>query len=349
VVYPSLLLVSVLSVAIALPYLSGSALKAALALALVVTLGSTLIGTLLPPSREIPPSFALTLTVATVGSATSVLFLVLWQFRSLSVDLEEAEEHLQEENRYKDQFLAMLGHELRNPLASILTSLELMKLKEIGAGKEREVIDRQVRHLRRLVEDILDVSRLARGKIRLERERVELAELVDRALEVSKPLIEGKRHRLEVEVPRRGLPLEVDPTRLIQVIWNLLDNAAKYMDPGGTISLTARSEGSFAVLSVQDRGMGIPAEMLPRLFKPFVQASRSLDRSRGGLGLGLALVKQLITLHLGEVDLQSDGWERGTRVTVRLPLAAAAAPWSAAPDGPPAIPCEDTGSVSSVG
>ncbi|HEX5746832.1 MAG TPA: ATP-binding protein [Archangium sp.] len=224
-------------------------------------------------------------------------------------------------NRAKDEFLAMLGHELRNPLAPILTALQLMQLRG-GAEMERErtLIERQVKHLVRLVDDLLDVSRVTRGKVELKREKLELSTVVAKALEQASPLIEQREHTLTVDVPPRGLRLDADPTRLAQVFSNLLTNAAKYTEPGGRISVKAVREGHQAVVRVRDNGTGIDPETLPRVFELFVQESQALDRSQGGLGLGLAIVRSMVTLHGGSVEVHSEGRGHGSEFTVRLPL-----------------------------
>jgi signal transduction histidine kinase/DNA-binding response OmpR family regulator len=222
-------------------------------------------------------------------------------------------------NRAKDEFLAMLGHELRNPLSPILTALQLMKLRgEPGSERERTVIERQVSHLTRLVDDLLDVSRIARGRVELKTEVVEIADIVGKAVEMASPLLEQRTHVLEVAVAR-GLLVDGDPTRLSQVIANLLTNAAKYTPPGGTISVDADRVDGHIVVSVHDSGIGITPEMLPRIFELFVQERQALDRSQGGLGIGLTIVRNLIERHGGSVSVRSDGPGRGSSFVVRLP------------------------------
>jgi signal transduction histidine kinase/two-component SAPR family response regulator len=228
-------------------------------------------------------------------------------------------------NRAKDEFLAMLGHELRNPLAPILTALQLMKLRGGGSvSREREVIERQVSHLVGLVDDLLDVSRITRGKIELRREPLEIATAVARAIEIASPLLEQQRHNLHVDVPASGLAVEADQSRLAQVLANLLTNAAKYTEPGGDIFVTARIEGGEIVLDVRDTGIGMEPEMLRRAFELFVQERQTLDRSRGGLGLGLAIVRSLVELHGGSVAAASPGKGHGSVFTIRLPRIPAA-------------------------
>ncbi|HXI28140.1 MAG TPA: ATP-binding protein, partial [Vicinamibacterales bacterium] len=228
-------------------------------------------------------------------------------------------------NETKDEFLAMLGHELRNPLAPILTALQLMALRGDGSGlKERTVIDRQVRHLVRLVDDLLDVSRIARGKIELRIQAVDISEIVAAAVEATSPALEERFHRLEVDVPR-GLVLHGDTTRLTQIVVNLVSNAAKYTEPHGRIRIDARQDGGLIELRVTDSGIGISAEMLPRIFDMFTQERQALDRSHGGLGLGLTIVRSLVALHGGTIEAHSDGVGAGSEFVIRLPRLAAAA------------------------
>ncbi len=223
-------------------------------------------------------------------------------------------------NRAKDEFLAMLGHELRNPLSPILTALQLMKLRgEVGSEHERTVIERQISHLTRLVDDLLDVSRIARGKVELKTELVEISEVVMKAIEMASPLLEQRAHTLAVDVPKGSLRVNGDMTRLSQVISNLLTNAAKYTPPGGNIFITGHQENDEVVLSVRDTGIGISPDMLPRVFDPFVQDRQALDRSEGGLGIGLAIVRSLVERHGGFVMVRSDGPGKGSEFIVRLP------------------------------
>jgi PAS domain S-box-containing protein len=223
-------------------------------------------------------------------------------------------------NRAKDEFLAMLGHELRNPLAPISTALQLMKLQNDAAfERERTVIERQVRHLTRLVDDLLDVSRIARAKVVLELEPIELSEIVQRAVEVVSPLLEEREHALVVDVPSSGLLLEADVARMTQVLSNLLRNACKYTAPGGRITVSAGRERDDVVLSVQDTGMGISVDALPHVFDLFVQGRQAIDRAQGGLGLGLTIVRSLVERHGGTVTAHSLGQDRGSQFIVRLP------------------------------
>ncbi|MDQ3170365.1 MAG: ATP-binding protein [Acidobacteriota bacterium] len=240
-------------------------------------------------------------------------------------EMEGLREEAESANRAKDEFLAMLGHELRNPLSPILTALQLMNLRgSDGTERERTVIERQVSHLTRLVDDLLDVSRIARGKVELKMEIVEMSEIAGNAIELASPIIEQRRHTLSVGVPRYGLAVNGDPTRLSQVVSNLLTNAAKYTPAGGRITVTAEQEGGDVVLRVRDTGAGIAPEMLPRIFELFVQEGQAVDRSQGGLGLGLTIVRNLIQHHGGSVAALSDGPGKGSEFIVRLPMAAEA-------------------------
>ncbi len=251
-------------------------------------------------------------------------------------------EQLVEESRRKDHFLAVLAHELRNPLAPMRTSLEL--LRRPGASQEVSqwdcgVIERQIRHMTRLIDDLLDISRINQGKIQLHKEAVDLAAIVLRAVEVTRPLLEERRHELSVSLPPQPLWLEADLLRLEQVAINLLTNAAKYTEPGGRVWVTAGREGEEAVLRVRDNGVGIPPEMLESIFDMFMQVDRSLARTaQWGLGVGLALVRRLLDLHGGSIKAFSGDCGQGSEFVVRLPLpdkvlasAAAGTPASAVP------------------
>ncbi len=233
-------------------------------------------------------------------------------------------EELRRIDRLKDEFLAMLAHELRNPLAPIRNALHLLRLEPRGlpppVSDNLGIIERQVGHLVRLVDDLLDVSRISEGKIQLQKEPTDLAAVVTRALESSGPLIAARRHSSTVKLPQEPLPVTGDPVRLVQVLSNLLNNAAKYTPEGGRIDLLVEREGETAVLRVRDNGMGIPREMLPRLFNPFEQSERTLDRAEGGLGIGLTLVKRLTEMHGGTVEARSEGPGKGSEFVVRLPL-----------------------------
>jgi len=249
---------------------------------------------------------------------------------------KEAEEALREADRRKDEFLAMLAHELRNPLAPIRAGLHLLGVVEQDDPRSvrvREMLDRQVQHLVRLVDDLLELSRVSRGDIELRREPVELVSGIASALETSRPLIDERGHRFTVTLPAEPLVLDVDPVRLSQIVANLLNNAARYTDPGGRITLSAEPDGDEVCIHVTDDGVGIPLEMLARVFEPFTQVDRSSARSHRGLGIGLALVKTLAEMHGGSVAASSAGPGKGSDFTVRLPLArsgSAAAPARAA-------------------
>ncbi|WP_418320815.1 PAS domain S-box protein [Piscinibacter sakaiensis] len=236
--------------------------------------------------------------------------------------------------RARDEFLAMLGHELRNPLAPIVTALELMKRREgQDLTRERAILERQVRHMTRLVDDLLDVSRIARGKIELRIEPVDLGEVCQRAAETTGQLFDSKGHAREMFVDD-GLRLLGDPARLEQIVVNLLTNAAKYTPPGGRVTLQARRDGGNVVIAVSDDGVGIDADLLPHVFELFVQGGQSIERAAGGLGLGLTIVRRLVAAHGGEVSVASDGAGRGSTFTVVLPLADAVPP--SRPDPAPA-------------
>ena len=248
--------------------------------------------------------------------------------------LKQAEAAMRDADRRKDEFLALLSHELRNPLAPILTAAELMELRgDVATPREREVIIRQSQHLVRLVDDLLDVSRVARGKVTLSRKRLELATVVAKAVEATAPLLEQRRHRLQLSVPAQGLAVEADEVRLTQVVSNLLTNAARYTESGGRVDVTAAREDGEVVLYVRDNGQGVDAALLPHIFDMFVQGPRGADRLEGGLGLGLSLVRTLTELHGGKFSAHSEGPGRGSTFTMRLP---ASAPLAASASGPDA-------------
>lgn len=220
----------------------------------------------------------------------------------------------------KDEFMAMLGHELRNPLAPIQTALELIRLRgDDDSVHEHTIIERQVGHVVRLVDDLLDVSRITRGKLELKKEPTEIRDVVTQALEMSAPLIEQRGHRVHVNVPSHGLAVLGDCVRLAQVVSNLLTNAAKYTEPGGSITVSAGAERDDVVIRVKDTGIGLAPEMKERIFESFVQEAQMLDRSLGGLGLGLNIVRSITTLHGGEVHARSEGRGRGSEFVVTLP------------------------------
>jgi len=242
---------------------------------------------------------------------------------------ERAQEALEAADRRKDDFLAMLSHELRNPLAAIQGSIELMQKKEIEDPQlqwARDVISRQNRHLTRLIDDLLDVSRITRGKLTLQREPVELRDVAQLAVETVRPLLESRRHELALHVPDAPLHVEGDAVRLTQVLANLLTNAAKYTDEGGRIELTIQRDSAserghdHVSIRVTDNGRGIPEEAMPRLFEPSTHEERLNSGAHGGLGIGLIVVRGLVEMHGGVVEARSDGSGQGSVFTVRLPL-----------------------------
>ena len=259
-----------------------------------------------------------------VGQAS----LALERARLLSAE-RSARQQAEVADRRKDEFLAMLGHELRNPLAPILTALELMRLRDGDShARERAVVERQVRHLTRLVDDLLDVSRISSGKLTLDRRLVDIADTVAKALEMVRPLIEERDQTLSLSVPAEGLQVKGDEQRLAQVISNLLTNAAKYTQRGGAITLTAERREGEAVIDITDTGIGISTEVQSRLFCAFEQGPRSSAEASGGLGLGLAIVRSLVELHGGTVSARSQGPGHGSTFEVRLPVVEGAAPTS---------------------
>ena len=249
---------------------------------------------------------------------------------------------LLEADRRKDEFLAVLAHELRNPLAPMRTALEYIRLKS-NAGDPltgaHEIIHRQLAHMSRLVDDLLDLSRVTQGRIQLKRSRVALAVVIGQAVESSVPIIEAAGHELDVRLPSDAIFIEADVTRLAQVIGNLLNNAAKYTPRGGRIALRAARERDEVVIEVEDTGVGIPKDMLPYIFDMFVQVDRSLDRTQGGLGIGLTLVRRLVQMHGGSVEAHSEGLGSGSTFRVRLPVASAE--WDGERPTPAALPAAE--------
>ena len=238
-------------------------------------------------------------------------------------ELIKSQEAMRDADRRKDEFLATLAHELRNPLAPIRNSLHILRLagdSKPGTERTYEMMERQVNQMVRLVDDLLEISRITRGQIELRKERVLLTTIIQSAVEVSKPLIEEARHHLEISLPTAPLIFEADPVRLAQIVSNLLNNAAKYTNPGGRIWLRAQREGDHLSISVRDSGIGISPDMLPRIFEMFTQLEHSTSRTQGGLGIGLTLVRSLIEMHGGTIEARSQGPGKGSEFIVRLPL-----------------------------
>jgi PAS domain S-box-containing protein len=245
---------------------------------------------------------------------------------SVVLDVTErklAEERLRESDRRKDEFLATLAHELRNPLAPIRTSLEFMKLKmpaDSDLAKAWEIADRQSRHMTHLVDDLLDLSRISRGQVDLRLERIDLVDVIEHAIEATRGALENARHRLSVNLPERPCHLQGDPVRLSQVFTNLLSNAIKFTPSGGRIAVSAAIEGAEAIVRLKDSGIGIPLNLRERVFEMFGQADAAGEAGQEGLGIGLTLAEQLVSLHGGCILVSSDGEGRGSEFTVRLPL-----------------------------
>lgn len=250
--------------------------------------------------------------------------------RAVNVQLEQRvrertailEESLREQLRVaraKDEFLAMLGHELRNPLAPMMNALQILRVRGVES-REHQILMRQVTHMTRLVNDLLDVSRIAHGELELRKRPIEFSQIVIGAMEVVSPVIEQSQQTLDIQVAHEGLLIDADPERMRQVLVNLLANASKYSDPCSRIQLAAAREGAKVRCSVRDEGIGIAPEMLSGVFDPFVQQREALDRSRGGLGLGLAIVRNLVIQHGGRVHAASEGLGRGSEFSIELPL-----------------------------
>ena len=245
-----------------------------------------------------------------------------YQIRDYLGESDRIATALREADRRKDEFLAILAHELRNPLAPLRNALEALRLKphdREAAAWARAVMERQVAQMVRLIDDLLDLSRVSRGRIELRHERSDLASLVNGALEICGAAIKAGSHKLTLDLPAEALPLSVDPTRIVQVMCNLISNAAKYTPPGGRITVSARRQDGALEFSVRDTGIGIPQDMLQKVFDMFTQVTQSVERSQGGLGIGLTLVKRLVELHGGTVEARSAGPGRGSEFLVRLP------------------------------
>ena len=245
-----------------------------------------------------------------------------YQIRDHLAEARRIADALREQDRRKDEFLAILAHELRNPLAPLRNSLEAMRLAGEDPGiarTARNIMERQVDQMVRLIDDLLDVSRVSRGKIKLNRENVDVQSIIMDALEVCRPQITASSHQLDLRLPDQSVRIEGDRTRLVQVLCNLLSNAAKYTAPGGRIGVEAKLDGAHVTIAVTDNGVGIPADMLGQVFDMFTQVESTLERSQGGLGIGLTLVRRLVELHGGTVEASSEGAWRGSRFVVRLP------------------------------
>ncbi len=264
----------------------------------------------------------ISLTVSPVRDAAGHIVAVSKVARDIT-DRKRAEEALQDADTRKEQFIALLAHELRNPLAALGNSLNVLRLSGIEsnvAASSRTTMERQHSHMVRLVDDLLDVSRISQNKIELRRSRVQLSDVLNSAVETVRPLIEAAGHSLTVSLPQSPVFLDADLTRLSQVFGNLLSNSVKYTERGGSIWLSAERQGGDAVIVVRDTGSGIPPEALPRIFDMFSQVERTLERNSGGLGIGLALVKGLVEMHRGTVTAESGGQGQGSTFTVRLPV-----------------------------
>lgn len=264
--------------------------------------------------------------VATVVSAVRTALRARqrqYEIRAYLEERKQSEQALRDADRRKDEFLAVLAHELRNPLAPVRNSLEILRLKGVQDATVRpatDMMERQVNVMVRLVDDLLEVSRITRDKLELRREPIEMATVIASAVETSRPLVDAARLRLTLTLPVERLIVEGDPVRLAQVFANLLNNATKYTEPGGEITLTVWRDGDQVAASVRDTGVGIPTDMLPRVFDMFTQVERNTDRAQGGLGIGLTLVKRLVEMHGGTVTAASGGSGAGSEFVVRVPL-----------------------------
>ncbi|MDY6984754.1 MAG: ATP-binding protein, partial [Pseudomonadota bacterium] len=249
--------------------------------------------------------------------------------------LQRVNKALEQADRHKDEFIAILAHELRNPLAPIRTAVDIMQMVPTDNQhliRARDVIRRQSTHLARLVDDLLDVSRITRGTINLQREQIDVRTLINRAIEAAQPIIDERRHTLELSDFDGDAAVEGDMTRLVQVLSNLLNNAAKYMNPGGSIRMDTLVDSGSVEFRIRDQGIGLDSEAIPKLFTLFSRIGNEGSLTQGGLGIGLALVRQLVSLHGGTVSVESEGLQRGSLFTVRLPRSQLAPP--------PALPVE---------
>ncbi|MBF5044953.1 hybrid sensor histidine kinase/response regulator [Aggregicoccus sp. 17bor-14] len=335
--YPTLVVMPVAAMALVLPYLQGLSLRRFAACAAAASLGSAAAGLGLRTASGIPAELERLFVLATLAIAVSLTLLALWQFSSR---LRELLERVREADTRKSDFVAVLSHELRNPLASIRTAAALLSrplpngLTAPLATAQAELVEREAAHMARLLEDLLDTARLGRGELVLRPEPVAVAELLARAAELVRPALAARGGTLQVDAGPPGLGVHGDPVRLVQVLSNLLHNAVKYSPDGARIGLTARQVGGDVELEVRDAGQGVEAQDQARIFEPFAQGGDPLTRSGGGLGLGLALVRQLVALHHGSVRVHSAGRGQGSTFTVRLPALAEAvmhAPEAAAP------------------
>ncbi|ADG11653.1 hybrid sensor histidine kinase/response regulator [Caulobacter segnis] len=260
-------------------------------------------------------------------SKANVFFDLYEQRRQIEAqrdELETAAQALRRADRHKDNFLAVLAHELRNPVAALGGGLHLLK-KDIPPERAHDIrtrMERMLDHLTHLVDDLLDVSRVSQGKIVLKKARIELGEVLQSAIDASQHNLEAAGHSFVTELPEQPIWLDGDHTRLAQIVSNLLNNAAKYTPSGGTVSLKAEASGGWATITVSDTGVGVPADMQSRIFEIFAQVEDHLGKAQGGLGIGLALVKQLVSLHGGVITVTSAGENRGSAFTVRLPVMA---------------------------
>ena len=273
-------------------------------------------------------------SAAPIRDANGLMTGAVLIFRDIT-ERNAAERALQDADRRKDEFLAMLAHELRNPLAPMRNALEIVRLSADDpaiVGNVRGMMERQVDHMVRLTDDLLDVSRITRNRLELRRKPVDLADVVHRAMESTDPLLKERRHTVTLALPTKPLVVDADESRLAQVLYNLLGNAAKYTQPGGRIHVRALRDGADAVITVTDNGIGIAHENLQSVFEMFTQVDGSLERSQGGLGIGLTLSRRIVELHGGSLDASSDGRDRGSTLTVRLRAA------DAAPADAPAAP-----------
>ncbi len=272
-------------------------------------------------------------SAAPIRGATGEISGAVMVFHDVT-ERRRAEKALKDGDRRKDEFLAMLGHELRNPLAPICSGLEILKLTANDSEtveNVRSMMEQALSQLVRLVDDLLDASRITTGKLQLRKERVELATVMQSVMDTTRPIIEENGHKLELKLPAVPILLDADPMRLAQVFSNLLNNAAKYSEPGGQITVSAEPQGDQVVVRVTDTGIGIPADHLPRIFEIFAQVDTALERSQGGLGIGLSLAKGLVEMHGGRIQAHSDGSGLGSEFIVHLPIVVAEWPTQSAP------------------